>query len=102
MKLKERERVGNNIGCGLEDLFRVFGNKGKEPGLQHYHNQSGRFTMASATMCAYLVVSGMKEKSGVHVFGILWKHTTSVCIRVFTRETTKVSVTYLFLFPKPT
>jgi len=58
--------------------------------------------MASATMCAYLVVSGMKEKSGVHVFGILWKHTTSVCIRVFTRETTKVSVTYLFLFPKPT
>jgi len=27
MELKER--VGNNIGSGLEDLFRGFGNKGK-------------------------------------------------------------------------
>jgi len=27
MELKER--VGNNIGSGLEDLFREFGNKGK-------------------------------------------------------------------------
>jgi len=34
MELKER--VENNIGCGLEDHhFWEFGNRGKEPGLQH-------------------------------------------------------------------
>ena len=39
MELKER--VGNNIGSGLEDLFREFGNKGN---VYWVYNKNNKYT----------------------------------------------------------